>query len=322
MKKTLLTIPIALSIGIGLLTSCGQKKEQTAASADSLQTKKPLNITEIVALGRVEPAGEITALAPEVSGLVDKVLVQEGDTLQAGTPILTLSSQVKDAEINFAVSRLNGKRTQVEADKASLASAQIELANRQSLLNRIEKLKSQGAETQQTLDDTKKDLLKQQKEVDRLSKVIATSQSAIQELEKEIVLRKTERDQLTVKAPKAGILLSLETRPGENVSITKSFAEFAPLGAKLFVCEVDELYADKVTLQQTAILRNQGATQTLAQGKVVYLAPYLSKKSLISDAAGDAEDRRVRKVKILLSPDCPLLYNARLEAVISLPKAQ
>jgi hypothetical protein len=44
----------------------------------------------------------------------------------------------------------------------------------------------------------------------------------------------------------------------------------------------------------------------------------LKKKSLFSDAVGDAEDRRVREVKILIEKGEGLLFNSRMEAVIDL----
>jgi hypothetical protein len=84
------------------------------------------------------------------------------------------------------------------------------------------------------------------------------------------------------------------------------------------LCEVDELWVNKLQLGQQAIIRTQGTDDQLAKGEVVYLSPYLKKKSLFSDDSANMEDRRVREVRIRLTGAANLLINSRVEAVIDL----
>ena len=112
--------------------------------------------------------------------------------------------------------------------------------------------------------------------------------------------------------------MSLDAKTGAQLATGTSIGDFAPESPLTVLCEVDELYADRIATGSQAILRNQGSTAVLAKGKVIYAAPYLKKKSLFSDAAGDAEDRRVREVRIVIEQGKPLLINSRLEAVIQL----
>jgi hypothetical protein len=81
---------------------------------------------------------------------------------------------------------------------------------------------------------------------------------------------------------------------------------------------VDELWANKIYIGQKATIRTQGMDDKLAEGEVVYLSPYLKKKSLFSDDSSNMEDRRVREVRIRLSGNTNLLINSRVEAVIDL----
>jgi hypothetical protein len=75
---------------------------------------------------------------------------------------------------------------------------------------------------------------------------------------------------------------------------------------------------NKLQLGQQAIIRTQGTDDQLAKGEVVYLSPYLKKKSLFSDDSANMEDRRVREVRIRLTGAANLLINSRVEAVIDL----
>jgi len=60
----------------------------------------------------------------------------------------------------------------------------------------------------------------------------------------------------------------------------------------------------------------------LAEGEVIYLSPYLKKKSLFSDNSANMEDRRVREVRIRLNGNSNLLINSRVEAVIDLDNSK
>jgi hypothetical protein len=51
---------------------------------------------------------------------------------------------------------------------------------------------------------------------------------------------------------------------------------------------------------------------------VVLASPYLRKKSLFADKAGDLEDRRVREVRVQLDQPEKVLLGARVECVIEI----
>jgi HlyD family secretion protein len=199
-----------------------------------------------------------------------------------------------------------------------LEKAKTEIKNLQLNVERSKRLVAKGAETKQTLDDAETKLSTQQEEIVRLQKTIIVSQNSVNELNKEIALRNSELGRLTIKAPSNGVLLNMEAQAGESITAGNSFADFAPKGALVMVCEVDELFADNVKLGNKVNIRNQGSTITIAGGEVIYTAPYLKKKSLFSDAVGDSEDRRVREVKVKITSGKPLLINSRLEAAIQL----
>ena len=299
-------------------TACGGKQEPVKAPEIITDSAAKVPVKEALALGRVEPQAKIVALASEMSGVVAEIYVQEGQTLKAGQPLLTLSHSVKDAETALAESRLATKKSQIKADEASLEENHIQAANYKRTCERLSRLAAQGAETRQSVDDAETAFKKQEAELKRLAENLDVSRNQLRELQTEVALNRAERERLTVKAPSAGVLLSLDAKTGAQLATGTSIGDFAPESPLTVLCEVDELYADRIATGSQAILRNQGSTAMLAKGKVIYAAPYLKKKSLFSDAAGDAEDRRVREVRIVIEQGKPLLINSRLEAVIQL----
>mgnify|MGYP001070909785 CR=1 FL=1 len=65
-------------------------------------------------------------------------------------------------------------------------------------------------------------------------------------------------------------------------------------------------------------LRFVGSDSVVAMGKVIFLSPYLKKKSLFSQKANEQEDRLVREVRIKLEGDNGLIMNSKVESVIKL----
>ncbi len=105
---------------------------------------------------------------------------------------------------------------------------------------------------------------------------------------------------------------------GSALGQYEKYAEFAPEGRLIARCEVDELFASQVKEGQDADITFVGNSDVLSTGKVIRTTPYLKKKSLFSELAGDKEDRRVMEVWILLDKKSGLLYNSQVECIIKL----
>ena len=125
-------------------------------------------------------------------------------------------------------------------------------------------------------------------------------------------------DKKNIYAPSDGMVLSWEIKPGEAVNIGSKLGDFAPDGDLIATTEVDELFAMKVKIGQKASINVQGTNQELSSGKVIYCAPYLSKKSIFNDRADNLEDRRVREVRVKIDNPKAVLIGSRVECIIKL----
>lgn len=99
------------------LVGCNAGEEKPAAQAPVPATLDP---AQVVAIGRIEPEGQIATLSAEVSGIVARLAAREGDTLRKGDLILEMSSDVEAAQLALAKARLATQRQQIAQAEANL----------------------------------------------------------------------------------------------------------------------------------------------------------------------------------------------------------
>jgi multidrug efflux pump subunit AcrA (membrane-fusion protein) len=311
-----------LGVSASFLTSCGSKPEQATAAEKGKETivsaaSVKSNVTKVVALGRVEPEEKISSLSMDVAGVVQKIFVSEGQRVTAGTPILELAHDVESSKMALSQAKSATQTNEVAVIKASLQSAQLKMQNLKDRLQRSQNLVQSGAETQQNLDNAKTDYETAVREVERLQASLQSAQSKLAECNADARVSAAEVARRVLRAPSDGMILDIDPTVGASVSSGKALAEFAPNGAVTVLCEVDELFVEKLQLGQKATIRPQGSNETLAEGEVMWIGAYLKKKSIFSDEAGALEDRRVREVRVKLAGGSNLLFNSRVECVIA-----
>ena len=127
--------------GVGIYTAMRwyTPAETNAPVPEAIQPE----VKTVTALGRLEPKGEIVKLSAPVSNegsRVEKLLVQEGDSIKAGQEIAILDSRdrlwaalaeaeqaVSVAQANLAKVQAGAKRGEIAAQKAEIARIQAQL---------------------------------------------------------------------------------------------------------------------------------------------------------------------------------------------------
>lgn len=306
-----------LLVALATLAACGAKEEPKETAQPVTYEGAPEQISAVIGIGKVEPEKDLIQLATNDGGIVTRVHAREGDAVRAGMVILELENSVAAAKLPQVRARLTTQEAQVTADQKAVAEAETQLANLQRTLSRSENLYAKSAETLQTLQNAESEVSLQKSAIERLRANVQVSRNRLAEIRSDLTIAERELALKSVKVPVSGTILSISATPGSAVPPQTSFAELAPDGNTIVRCEIDELFADRVKEGQQASIRQIGAGKVLAEGKVIYTAPLLKKKSLFSETAGEKEDRRVREVKILLNDAGSLLLNSRVECVIS-----
>ena len=299
-----------------LLNSCRNNEVKDKAAADKL--KAVSTVTQVVGIGKIEPESDIIQLSSPVNGIVQKILKNENDSVAAGSAILELDHQVEDAKVRQLTSQVKTQADQIKADEASIEEFAAKYNNAVSEVQRLQQLLARGAETQQAVDNANTNLISFESNMKRLQADVAVSKSKLSEAKAGLQLAEAERDQKIIRSPVNGKILEISTLIGGAIDTRQSFVQIRPMSKTIAVCEIDELFADKVTVGQRAWVRNVGSLDTLSAGTVYFAFSFLKKKSLFTDQSGEKEDRRVRTVKIMLDQPDRLLLNARVECVIDI----
>ncbi|MDB5272460.1 MAG: secretion protein HlyD [Chitinophagaceae bacterium] len=309
---------IFATLSITLLVSCGGKSKEEQAAKDS--TAKPMQITQIVGVALVEPKSHIVSLYAETGGIVQKIDHDINDEVKAGDVIIELISDVEQAQLQQAQSKLATQQALINATQAQCNSIRVKSENAKANFDRNTNLFQSGAITKQVFDDSRFTYESSQADLTSAQSNIKQQQSRLNELSADINYYTKLVNRKKVKAPVDGRVLSMDIKIGTNLGTNQSICDFAPDGPLMAVTEIDELFADKVQVGMKAYIRPQGKTDTLGTGTVILTSPYLKKKSLFSDGAANMEDRRVREVRVLLDAGEKALIGSRVESVILLHK--
>jgi multidrug efflux pump subunit AcrA (membrane-fusion protein) len=300
--------------------ACGQQESavgDTPADHDSWQT-----VEHVIGIGRVEPGLKFVSLSTEVSGIVDRIFVEAGDTLEKDQMILALKNDIENTSIEIAKARVEVQEFLVVESKSKLASLKIQEQQIARDFKRTEVLYQEETASQAAYETLKTSLSTIRKEIQQQTASYQSARQVLKQFVAELKLAQAQWEQKMIKAPTDGKLLSLDITIGSYLNPGDIIGGFAPSSDLTVWCEIDELFAHLVKLGQMANIRQPGTLDILAKGRVTLVGPWLRKKSIFSDDVGDLEDRRVREVRVNLDPDKKLILGSRVECVILVKPSQ
>ena len=231
---------------------------------------------------------------------------------------MRLDDELELIKVSQLRSQYNTQKSQEEIDKFNLKESEEKFSNKRNLLESVRTLELKGAETKQTLEDLETEVKTLTLAVKKDSATVKLSASRLKELAEQVRYAEAEAAKKILCSPYEGILLELKIEKGRAVNQFESYAEIAPAGPMTVRTEVDELFAGRLRKGLDADIRFIGSDSVVAKGKVIFLSPYLKKKSLFSQKANDQEDRLIREVRIRLEGENGLIFNSKVESVIKL----
>ncbi len=303
-----------------IITACSgskEDKEKSVAKSYSVNSAK-VEVSEVVGTGKVEPENEIISLASATGGVIKEIYRNDGDSIKKDEPLVLLDDELELIRVSQLRSQYSSQKSQVDIDKLDLKESEARLANRKKLLESVISLASLGAETKQARDDLETEVTTLSLVVEKDRASVALSASRLREMAEQVRYAEAEADKKILRSPYDGVLLELKINKGSAVNQFETFAEVAPSGPMTVRTEVDELFAGRLSNGLDADIRFVGSDSVVAKGKVIFLSPYLKKKSLFSQRANDQEDRLVREIRIRLDGQNGLILNSKVESVIKL----
>jgi RND family efflux transporter MFP subunit len=206
LSKKLLGAVVALSF---LTNACGSEEKAIAPQAipvklQTLETATLIDSSEYV--GILQARGRVN-LAPQITGRILSIFVQQGDTVKRGQPIAELEPTQQQEQVNAATAQVNVEKARLgqtqaeyqaaEADKARTAAelerarADVEDAKAQLSLAKVNHERSaflveQGVNPKQDLDDKTRDLETSKAQLEAREKAIQAARESLHAAEKRV----------------------------------------------------------------------------------------------------------------------------------------
>jgi HlyD family secretion protein len=223
-------------------------------------------------------------------GRVDRVLVEPGDVVRAGQPILELSNtnlalQViqQESQINQAISELQQNEIALEqnqlANDRALAEIDYNLVRFGRTAGRREELAAKGALSLEERD-VASDELAYYKRLRPIQADSGARQSALRErllpsineqleiLRGNLAVVHDKLNGLVIRAPIAGKVIAIDLKVGEIRNAGQRLAEVTPQTGMKLIADIDEFYLTRVRVGQAATITVNGDSVPLTIKRV------------------------------------------------------
>jgi HlyD family secretion protein len=237
----------------------------------------------------VEPERTVYLDAIE-GGRVESILVEEGAFVEEGQPLVELSNTslqldviAREAEVSEQLNNLRNTELAIEQNRLSLKSDLIEIDYQISRLGRLvkryEELEDNQFISKNEYEDAVDELAywrnrrevteesQKQDEIIRLAQ-IEQLHSSVEQLERNLILARSNLDNLLVRAPRAGRLTSLNAEIGESKARGERLGQIDDVDRFKASALVNEFYVNRVRVGQRAQLDVNGREYELEVSKV------------------------------------------------------
>ncbi|MEN0109690.1 MAG: HlyD family efflux transporter periplasmic adaptor subunit [Planctomycetota bacterium] len=318
---------VGIAAAIGWWAWSADQQRRLAAEADAAVAAATALPPRVFALARLEPIGEVVEVAPP-SGAGDariaRLLVDEGESIDAGQTIAVLDNRsrleatraVAAAQVSQAAAQLAQAEAENDALRAELGAAlradEARLATARVKAERERFLRRTNANSQDDVDDAELERQRAEQAVEeararferRLPAAegvpvdIAVAREAVRVAEATLAETVTRLEQAVVTAPSAGVVLDVETRPGEPVagSTIVVLGDTATMMARAEVYESD---AFRVSVGDAVRLTGAALDEPLG-GRVTCVGTLVKKQAIVDALPAANTDARVVEVMIRL----------------------
>lgn len=203
----------------------------------------------------LDASGYVTArrratVSSKVTGKVVEIFIEEGQAVRAGQVLARLDDAQARAALAYAEAQLSASQKSYAEDQARLREAELNLQRRERLLK-------DGVVGRAEVDTA-------QAEVDSLRARIAYTKEQVGVAVAQVNLRRTDLDDMVVRAPFSGVAISKDAQPGEMISPVSAGGGFTRTGIGTIVdmssleieVDVNESFIKRVQPDQkvTAVL--------------------------------------------------------------------
>ena len=286
--------------------------------------------------------GQVTTLAPQVSGYVSRVEVRDFDHVKQGQVLLAIDDRIYQGKVAQAQAQLDNARAQLAnsdqtqaqnranlgARKAGLAAVQAEARRAGADLERVEALAAKGSVSLRERDQARAtaqlaqaNVLKAQADIHIGEETIksthvsrASLEAQVQAADAQLALARIDLDNTVIRAPRDGQISEASVRLGQYVTAGSQLMFLVP--SQLWVvANFKETQTAHMQIGQSASFTVDALEGQAIHGHVEQIAPATgSEFSVIKpDNATGNFTKVVQRlpVRIRIDPDQPLAARLR-----------
>jgi len=294
-----------------------QGSQAMPVKLQKLETRTLIDSSQFV--GTLE-AKERVLLRPETEGRISEILVESGDRVEVGTPIIQLSPERTEAEVNRAQADVESARSAVRTAQAELAAAQADVKSAQSEVNlqneeyqRTQFLVSEGAQAQQQLDRVQRDresaqsqLEAAQKQVNAARSRLEQERSALNRAQAEVAVVQEDLKDNRILSPINGTIGDINIEIGEYVAAGDNLAVISQNEVLELNLRIPIEQADRLQKGLTVELSTTNREQPLLTGQISFIAPQVDMgaqavlaKAVFSNSNGKLKDDQFVRANII-----------------------
>lgn len=193
----------------------------------------------------LDASGYVTArreatVSSEVTGKVTEVLIEEGMRVEAGEIVARLDDTTQQARLALSYAQLQSARTSIAEAEAQLRAAKLER-------DRLRELVARNLTSTSSVDAAEANY-------DTLAARLDTARENVTVSEKSLALSQDALDDMTIRAPFSGMVVSKNAQPGEMISPISAGGGFTRTGICTIVdmdsleieVDVNEAYIQRV----------------------------------------------------------------------------
>ena len=298
--------------------------------------------TYVNAGGVVEPDGEERLIIPQLTGRVERVLVDEGDAVETGQLLAELENAEQAASLSAAQAQVamrqaelerlrNGARAEeIRAVRAQRDEAMALQQQAQSGLARRQKVAERGLVSEELLEEARTGLataaaIRERSEAQLAlllagarAEDIAVGEAALAAATAQEQRAQAELEKTRIRAPIDGIVLKRVLNAGETVTALspEPLAAIGNMEQLRVRAEIDELDIGRVHVGAAVTVRSDAFPGQQFKGRLVRLARRMGSRSILSDDPTQRRAAKTLEAMIELEPGAPLPVNLRVDVRI------
>ncbi|MEM1279859.1 MAG: efflux RND transporter periplasmic adaptor subunit [Cyanobacteria bacterium P01_H01_bin.152] len=251
----------------------GTVSQISAQTVTVAPVQRQLVAQRLTVTGTVEPA-DLLAVTPQISGLqIQTVLVDEGDAVAAGQPLVVLDDTDLRTQIQQAQAQIQVAEAQLQQQQANLAQARAQQAQAEVNRQRYQSLASQGAVSSEELDSRSTEAITARESVGVAEANVASATANIRSAQSDLEQLQTQLTRATVVAPADGIVAERPASVGD-VSSTASQVVALIQGNQLeLLAEVPQAQLSQVQVGAPVTVTSSTDSDVRVDGAVQEIQP-------------------------------------------------